>query len=194
MNELYEELETPECERKIYRIAKAKDFTKNNQIKEEHSVLLRGLGKILGRWKGYFDKLLNGENHRVDPDGVPNDGLTQRIGRNEVLKCNVITNEERRDNGNGWDSRRRGCVWEKKGLTCYQYDAKCIRAGEYINAGRTLQHKPLSTTEGQRVALMNMWGILLKSGAIRSILDTDGQKSGSYRRGLVPRRKTADAI
>ena len=34
-----------------------------------------------------------------------------------------------------------------------------------------------------------MWGLLLKSGAIRSILDTDGQKSGSYRRGLVPRRK-----
>ena len=25
------------------------------------------------------------------------------------------------------------CVWEKKGLTCYQSDAKCIRAGEYIN-------------------------------------------------------------
>ena len=40
-----------------------------------------------------------------------------------------------------------GCVWEKKGLTCYQADTKCIRAGEYTNAGRTLQHKPLSTTE-----------------------------------------------
>ena len=28
-----------------------------------------------------------------------------------------------------------GCVWEKKGLTCYQYDARCVglRAGEYIN-------------------------------------------------------------
>ena len=73
MNELYEELETPECERKISRIAKAKDFTKNNQIKEEHRVLLRDLDKILGRWKGYFDKLLNGENHRFDPDGVPNE-------------------------------------------------------------------------------------------------------------------------
>ena len=23
-----------------------------------------------------------------------------------------------------------GCVWEKKGLTCYQSDAMCIRAGE----------------------------------------------------------------
>ena len=109
MNELYEELETPEGERKISRIAKAKDyFTKNNQIKEEHRILLRDLDMILGRWKGYFDKLLNGENHRFDPNGVPNDGLTQRIGRNEVLKSNVITNEERRDTGNGWDSRR--CV------------------------------------------------------------------------------------
>ena len=86
MNELYEELETPECERKISRIAKAKDFTKNNQVKEEHSELSRDLDKILGRWKGYFDKLLNGENNRFDPDGVPNDGLTQRIGRNEVLQ------------------------------------------------------------------------------------------------------------
>ena len=78
---------------------------------------------------------------------------------NEVLKSNVITNEERRDNGNGWDSGR--CVdvfGGKKGLTCYQSDAKCrpIRAGEYINAGRTLPHKPLATTEGRRVALLNV--------------------------------------
>ena len=108
MNELYEELETPECERKISRIAKANDFTKNNQINEEHRVLLRYLDMILGRWEGYFDKLLNGENHRLDSDRAPNDGLTQRIGRIEVLKSNVITNEEGRDNGNGWDSRR--CV------------------------------------------------------------------------------------
>ena len=49
-----------------------------------------------------------------------------------------------------------GCVWEKNRLICYQSDAKCIRAGENINAGRTVQHKPLSTTEGQRVALMNV--------------------------------------
>ena len=35
MNELYEELDTTEGERKISRIAKAKDFTKNNQIKHE---------------------------------------------------------------------------------------------------------------------------------------------------------------
>ena len=64
MNELYEELETPEGERKISRIAKAKDFTKNNQIKEEHRVLLMDVDRILGRGKGYFDNLLNGDYRR----------------------------------------------------------------------------------------------------------------------------------
>ena len=78
----------------------------------------------MGRWKGYLDKLLNGENHRFDPDGVPNDGLTQRIGRNEVLKSNVITNEERRQRKLMGFQKMYGCVWEKKGLTCYQSDAK----------------------------------------------------------------------
>ena len=129
MNELYEELYTPEGARKIYRIAKGKAFAKNNQIKDEQRVVLRVLGRIIGRWKGCFDKLLNGEHHMfVFEDGVPNDGL--RIGRNEV-RVHVITNEEGRDNGNGWDSS--GCVWEKKGLPCYQSDATCIRAGEHTN-------------------------------------------------------------
>ena len=110
MNELYEELEeTPEGERTIYRIAKAKDFTKNYQIKDEQRVVVRNLDMFMGRWNGYFDKLLNGENHRfVSEDGVPNDGSTQRIDRNEVLRSNVITTEEGRYNGSGWDSR--GCV------------------------------------------------------------------------------------
>ena len=32
----------------------------------------------MGRWKGYFDKQLNGEKHRsVSEDRVPNDGLIQ---------------------------------------------------------------------------------------------------------------------
>ena len=84
MNELFEELETPEGERKIYRIAKAKDFTKNNQIKDEQHVVLRYLDKIMGRWKIYFDKLLDGENHRsVFQDGVPNDALFNTRNRQE---------------------------------------------------------------------------------------------------------------
>ena len=78
MNESYEELETPEGERKISRIAKAQDVIKTNQIKDEQHVVLRDRDRIIGRWKGYVDKLLNGENHRfVFEDGVPNDGLPQ---------------------------------------------------------------------------------------------------------------------
>ena len=80
MNELYEELETPEDERNISRIAKAKDFTKNNQIQDEQRVVLRDLNWIMGRWKRYFDKPLNGEKYRlVLDDGMPNDGLPQGI-------------------------------------------------------------------------------------------------------------------
>ena len=50
MNELYEELETPEGERKIFRIAKArdkatKDFSHMKQIKNEHGVVLRDLDR-----------------------------------------------------------------------------------------------------------------------------------------------------
>ena len=90
MNELYEELETPEGERKIFRIAMArdkatKDFSHMKQIKNEHGVVLRDLDMIIGRWKGYFDKLLNEENPRsIFDDGVPNEGLTQGISRDDV--------------------------------------------------------------------------------------------------------------
>ena len=90
MNELYEELETPEDERNIFRIAKArdkatKDLSHMKQIKNEHGVVIRELDMIIGRWKGYFDKLLNEENPRsIFDDGVPHEGLTQGISRNEV--------------------------------------------------------------------------------------------------------------
>ena len=90
MNELYEELATPEGETKIFRLAKArdkasKDFPHMKQTKNEHGVILRDLDMIIGRWKGYFDKLLNEENPRsIFDDGVPNNGLKQGISRNEV--------------------------------------------------------------------------------------------------------------
>ena len=55
------------------------------QIKNEDGVVLRELDMIIGRWKGYFDQLLNEENPRsVFEDGLSNEGLTQGISRNEV--------------------------------------------------------------------------------------------------------------
>ena len=55
------------------------------QSDKGRTVVLRDLDRIMGRWKGAFDKMLNGENYRfVFEDGVPDDGLTQGIGRNEV--------------------------------------------------------------------------------------------------------------
>ena len=55
-----------------------KDFTKNNQIKDEQHVVLMDLDRILGRWKGCIDKLLNEENNRyVFENAVSNDGYTR---------------------------------------------------------------------------------------------------------------------
>ena len=61
MNELYEELETPEGERKIFRIAKArdkasKDFSHMKQIKNEHGVILtfKGPGYDHRKMEGLF--------------------------------------------------------------------------------------------------------------------------------------------
>ena len=90
MKELYEELETQEGERKIFRIAKARDiattdFTHMKQINNEHGVVLRDLDIIIGRWKWYFDMLLNEENPRsIFEDEVPTEDLPQEISRNEV--------------------------------------------------------------------------------------------------------------
>ncbi len=54
-------------------------------IKNKHGMVLRDLDMIIGSWKGYFGKLLNEENPRSIFDvGVPNEGLTQGISRNEV--------------------------------------------------------------------------------------------------------------
>ena len=55
------------------------------QIKNEHGLVLRDLDRIIRRWKGYFDAMLNKENPRsIFDDGVPNQGLTNGISRNEV--------------------------------------------------------------------------------------------------------------
>ena len=90
MNELYDELETPEGERKIFTIAKArykatKHFNHIKHIKKEHGVVLRDLYIIIGRWKGHSDKLLN-ECNPMSFVGqrVPREGLPQGISRNEV--------------------------------------------------------------------------------------------------------------
>ena len=52
-----------------------KDFPQNKQITDEQHVVLRDLDRIMVRWRGCIDKLLNEENHRsVFEDEVPNDG------------------------------------------------------------------------------------------------------------------------
>ena len=92
LNEIYVELETPEGEREIHRIAKSrnkatKDYTHIKQIKDENGLVLCSQEKIKMRWEKYYEKLLNEENPRVIfEDGSQNLGVAQNISRREVKK------------------------------------------------------------------------------------------------------------
>jgi len=66
---LYEHLDTKEGEKEAYRLAKqrdqeSKDVQQVRNIRDEGGNLLTSEEDILGRWKGYFEKLMNEENPR----------------------------------------------------------------------------------------------------------------------------------
>lgn len=92
-DELYSELETPEGEKKLFKLAKkrdkaSKDLTQIKQMKNEQGEVLTENEMITERWKTYFEKLLNEENPRsVVGDGNPNNGLTREVTREEVAKA-----------------------------------------------------------------------------------------------------------
>ena len=69
MDSVYEELETKEGQKKIYKIAKGrnkatKDITHIKQIKNEDGAVMCSSSDIKGRWKQYFERLLSEENPR----------------------------------------------------------------------------------------------------------------------------------
>ena len=93
MNDLYESMETPEGQRNIYRIAKArnkatKDLTHIIQIKDRNGKILTKEEEIKNRWREYFDKLLNEENPRsVRENGIANERVVPNISRREVRRA-----------------------------------------------------------------------------------------------------------
>ena len=69
-DELYGELETPEGEKKLFKLAKKRDkaakedHTQIKQMKNGHGEVMTETEKINERWKAYFEKLQNEENPR----------------------------------------------------------------------------------------------------------------------------------
>ncbi|KAL1454893.1 hypothetical protein WDU94_009023 [Cyamophila willieti] len=93
LDKIYKELETPEGEKNLYRLAKernraTKDFTHIMQIKSKDGVVLKGEEDIKNRWKEYFNTLLNEENPRLPTEeSLPNQGMTRDIERTEVYEA-----------------------------------------------------------------------------------------------------------
>ena len=87
---IYEELETAEGQKGIYRLAKSrnratKDLTQIKQMKNAEGFVLREESEIRNRWKVYFEKLLNEENERrYIEEGTENERETPAIEKQEV--------------------------------------------------------------------------------------------------------------
>ncbi|XP_066970158.1 uncharacterized protein [Macrobrachium rosenbergii] len=90
---MYEELETPEGERKIHGIAKSRDKNTKNcfhikQVKDGNGAVLCNEDKIKKGWKEHYEHLLNEENHRKYlEDGFQNLGTAHTISRKKVKKA-----------------------------------------------------------------------------------------------------------
>jgi len=88
---LYEELDTKEGEKNIYRMANnrdrsKKDFTHIKKIKDNNGAVLKDEKDIKDRWKNYFNTILNEKNARIPSvDALPNLGLVAEIEREEVV-------------------------------------------------------------------------------------------------------------
>ncbi|XP_068241074.1 uncharacterized protein [Palaemon carinicauda] len=82
LNEVYKEMYATEVEKKISRIAKArdaasKDLTQIRQIKDSNGIVLEEENEIKRRWQTYFEGLLNEESQRtVFEIGLPNEAVT----------------------------------------------------------------------------------------------------------------------
>ncbi|KAL1448427.1 hypothetical protein WDU94_003661 [Cyamophila willieti] len=93
LSDIYKEMETPEGEKNLYRLAKerdkaSKDFTHIKQIKNKDGMVLKGEEEIKFRWKEYYNTLLNEENPRLPTEeSLPNQGITNNIDRNEIIEA-----------------------------------------------------------------------------------------------------------
>ncbi|XP_068210309.1 uncharacterized protein [Palaemon carinicauda] len=90
MDNVYEDLDIKEGDKKIYKIAKERNkatkvVTQIKQIKNKDGVVMGSSRDIEGRWKQYFERMLNEENPRsIIADENPTLGMVSDIDRVKI--------------------------------------------------------------------------------------------------------------
>ena len=90
MHDMYEDLETKEGQKRIFKLAKernklTKDLTSIKQIKDKNGRVLTDPDMIRLRWRDYYEELLNQENTRVRRgEGVGMEGEVDPVSEGEV--------------------------------------------------------------------------------------------------------------
>lgn len=206
MNEVYNELETPEGEMKIYKIAKArnkatKDFTHIRQIKDGNGEILTEDENIRNRWKCYFEKLLNEENPRVVVgDGVPSQGVVPEISKDEIQ---YALRKMKNDKSTGPDNIPVE-VWKSLGDVginmLWDLMNKIFKEEKMPDEWRDSILVPIYKEKGDIQDCANYRGIKLMSHTMKiweRIIDRRLRQEteiGAEQFGFMPGRSTTDAV
>ena len=90
---MYARLDSEEEETDLYRFARqtdrgGKDAQQVREIKDRDGSILTGASSVMGRWKEYFEELMNVENEREQrlEEVTPVDQEVAKISRNEVRR------------------------------------------------------------------------------------------------------------
>ncbi|KAI5735640.1 hypothetical protein M8J77_020866 [Diaphorina citri] len=198
--------DTVDGKRKLLRIAKekdraSKDFTHIKQIKSERGMVIRKEEDIKYRWREYFEKLLNEENHRsIFEDGIPNHGITEEISRDEVAQA---LKKMKNGKSTGPDEIS---VEAWKCLGEYGIDMLCDLMNQVLNEERMPNEwrdsviVPIYKEKGDIQDCKNYRGIKLISHTMKiweRIIDTRIRKEtsiGEEQFGFMPGRGTMDAV
>ncbi|XP_075976493.1 uncharacterized protein LOC142976811 [Anticarsia gemmatalis] len=204
---LYKSLETPQGQKQLYRLAKAReingrDITKIKCIKDESGKVLTADEDIKGRWKMYFEKLMNEENDwSKEIEEVPrNLGMIRKVSIDEVRKAVMSMKNGRAVGPDGIPSevwkflKEDGCKW----LTLFfnKLLQEEIIPDEWCNS--TLV--PIYKNKGDAQECNNYRGIKLMSHSMkiwekvieRRIREECEVTQNQF--GFMPGRGTTDAI
>ena len=203
---LYEQLDTKEGEKNIFRIAaernrKSKDVKAVRTVKDENGNVLKEDNEIKERWRGYFEKLMNEENERIPTE--QRESIAGPIG--EITRREVEEALKTMKNGKATGPDEIPAeIWKYLGqdgvIVLYKLFNAILRCGRIPEAWRMSILIPIYKGKGDVLECSNYRGIKLLSHTFKiweRIIDKRLRELvhiTEIQQGFMPGKSTTDAI
>uniref|UniRef100_A0A8D8YAF2 Craniofacial development protein 2 n=3 Tax=Cacopsylla melanoneura TaxID=428564 RepID=A0A8D8YAF2_9HEMI len=206
IEEGYRDIENGEGERRLLRIAKAKDreskdVTVIKQIKDKEGNVLQDHNHIKERWREYFEGLLNEENLRdIFESGVENLGVVKEVSREEIEKALKKMKNGKAVGVDGIPVEVWKCLGEEGIDILWDLMMKCMDQERIPNEWRKSVMVPIFKGKGDVQQCGNYRGIKLMSHSLKiweRIVENRLREETSISEeqfGFMPGRGTSDAV